>query len=64
MIVPLDIYIYIHMGVFPYMVVTPISHPKKCSLFSRKTNPWLLGKPTILGNPPYIDINIYIYTYT
>ena len=28
---------------------TPISHPKMIS-FSRK-KPWLLGKPTILGNP-------------
>ena len=29
----------------------PISHPKMI-MFSRK-HPWLLGKPTILGNPPF-----------
>ena len=34
--------------VFPELVVPP-KHPKVI-IFSRKT-PWLLGKPTILGNP-------------
>ena len=37
--------------VFPKMVVPPISHTKMV-IFSRKTTS-SLGKPTILGNPPF-----------
>ena len=39
----------IYMGVSLNGGFPPISHPKM-TIFSRKT-PWLLGKPTILGNP-------------
>ena len=36
--------------------------PKKSKMiiFSRK-NPWLLGKPTILGNPPFLGSVFYCY---
>ena len=45
-------------GCFPKMVGFPNLHPKCWSFFSRKTNQWLLGKPTILGNPPFLEIDI------
>ena len=42
-------------GCFRKWWVSPQSPPQVLIIFSRKT-PWLLGKPTIVGNPHMVHI--------